>query len=223
MDEELEAAQDAERRAAALHYIGWEVGAGAAIWARAVQDVLALHESTRERFEANTADREVWERFHATALLVVVAIDQILAFERRVRRLTGDAELANARARFDVACPDAEDLRDMVAHLDEYAVGKGWRQRPKHEGAPAPIREQNLVVLPFWTDGSGTFVDLGDKRVNLRASSKAAVELAQVVERVRVKYLARVEQEANDAMMRRYGRYMRESQGASTSASHGQG
>jgi hypothetical protein len=93
VDEDLRVSREAERKAAELHYLGWEVGAGATIWARAAQDVLALHESARERFAANTADREVWERFHGTALLVIVAIAQVLAFARRVRRLTGDAEL----------------------------------------------------------------------------------------------------------------------------------
>jgi hypothetical protein len=36
-----------------------------------------------------------------------------------------------ARARFDAVGPDAEALRDLVAHLDEYAVGKGSRQTGK--------------------------------------------------------------------------------------------
>jgi len=41
--EEDEAAQhEAERKAAALHNLGWEVGTGATIWARAVQDVLCM-------------------------------------------------------------------------------------------------------------------------------------------------------------------------------------
>jgi hypothetical protein len=49
---------------------------------------------------------------------LVVAIDQVLAFESRVRRLTDDAELAKARARFDAVGPDAKELRNLVAHLD---------------------------------------------------------------------------------------------------------
>ena len=128
MDEHEAAACKAEHKAAALHNVGWQTGAGATIWARAAQDVLAQHESARERFAANTADLETWERLHATALMLAVAIDQVLAFEHRVRRLTGDAELTKARARFDAAFPDATLLRDLVAHLDDYAVGEGERQ-----------------------------------------------------------------------------------------------
>lgn len=62
MDEYLRAEREANRKAAALHYVGPEVGVGATIWARAVQDVLALHESARARFAANTAGLEDWER-----------------------------------------------------------------------------------------------------------------------------------------------------------------
>jgi hypothetical protein len=211
VDEDLKAAREAERKAAELHYLGWEAGAGAAIWARAAQDVLALLESARERFAANpTVSREVWERFHGAAFMLIVAIDQVLAFERRIRRLTGDAELAKARSRFDAVCPGAEDLRDMVAHLDVYAIGHGRRQQPTDEGTPPPISEQNLAVTPFWLGNSGdTYIDLGDKRIDLRAATKAATELAQVVEQVRAKYLARVEKEANAAMWRRLERYKR--------------
>jgi hypothetical protein len=69
MDEDEAAQREAERLAAALKDIGPEVGAGATICARAVEDILGLNESARERFEgANTADWESWERLHGTAL-----------------------------------------------------------------------------------------------------------------------------------------------------------
>lgn len=211
MDKELEVAKEAERKAADLHHVGPEVGVGATIWARAVQDLLALHESARERFTANTVDLEVWERFHGTAFMLVVAVAQVLAFEQRVRRLTGDAELAKARARFDAVCPDAKDLRHLVAHLDDYAVGSGRRQLPTDEGVPPSLSERNVYPVPFWMGDAGdfgsTYLDLGDKRLNLGDAARAATELARVVERVRAKHLARVEQEANDAMSRRFERY----------------
>jgi hypothetical protein len=193
----------AEHKAAALHNVGWETGAGATIWARAIQDVLALHQSARERFAANTADLEAWERLHSTALMLVVAIDQVLVFERRVRRLTRDAQLAHARAQFDAAVgPDAERLRDLVAHLDEYAVGEGWRQTGK---AMPPVSERYLATFIYWADGGATMLSLGDERLNLPAAANAATELAEVVEQARAKHLERVEQEANAAMRRRFG------------------
>lgn len=134
--------------------------------------------------------------------MLVVAIDQVLAFERRVRRITGDAELAQARARFDALGPDAEALRDLVVHLDSYAAGEGWRQTG--HGRPA-ISDQFLATFIYWGNGGGTILDLGSQQLNLRVAAGAAVDLAVVVERVRAKYLERAEQEANAALRRRYG------------------
>jgi hypothetical protein len=96
--------REAEHKAAALHTVGWETGAGATIWARAVHDVLAARVGAGT-LRGRDRDLEAWERLHSTALMLVVAVDQVLAFEQRVRRLTGDAELARARARFAHAAP----------------------------------------------------------------------------------------------------------------------
>jgi hypothetical protein len=191
-----------EHEAAQLHRLGWETGAGAAIWARVVLDELARHETARESFAAK-ANREAWDRLHGTAFLVVVAIDQVLAFESRVRSLTGDADLAQARARFDAVGPRAEALRDLVVHLDDYAVGEGRRQTGKEPGPQ--ITDPYLETFISWTNGGGTVLDLGGERLNLRTAASAAVDLAEVVERVREKYLERAEQRANAALRRRYG------------------
>jgi hypothetical protein len=202
MDEDEAQQREAEHRAAALHNVGWETGAGADIWARAAQDELGRHESARKHFGANTANREAWDRLHGTALMLIVAVDQVLAFERRVRLLTGDDELAKARARFDAAIPHAEGLREVIAHLDAYAVGEGWRQTGHQM---PPLSEQYVSTYIYWTDGGGTILALGDQQLNLRVAASAAADLAQVVERVRAKYLERAEQEANAALCRRFG------------------
>src|SRR5919108_2011120 len=132
MDENEKARRAAEHKAAALHNLGYDQGAGATIWARGVRDNLELHESARTRWaDPATRDMETWERLHVSALILVVAIDQILAFERRVWALTEDVELAAARAEFDRVAPDAEALRDIVAPLDTYAVGGGFRKQGK--------------------------------------------------------------------------------------------
>jgi hypothetical protein len=202
MDQDEAALHAAELKAAALHRLGWQTGAGATIWARSIQDELARHEEARRLHAANTADLRAWERLHGSALLLVVAIDQVLAFESRVRRLTDDAELAKARARFDAVGPDAKELRNLVAHLDAYAVGQGRRQTGK---AMPPLAEEHLETFMYWGDGGGTELGLGDKQLNLRAAASAAVELARVVEQVRAKHLRITEEEANAAFRRRYG------------------
>jgi hypothetical protein len=148
---DLEAKQSAgEDLAAALHHLGWEQGAGATIWARAVSDELARLQDARERFETDTADLEAWERLHSSALLLIVSIDQVLVFERRVRRLTGDAELQKARAVFEGRVPDIEALRDIVMHLDAYAVGEGNRQTGK---TLPPIAESYVSQIIWYTPG----------------------------------------------------------------------
>jgi hypothetical protein len=194
---------EAERQAAALHSLGWQAGTGAIVWARAVQDIVVLHESARDQYAAKTPDLEVFLRLHATALMLVVAIDQVLSFERRIRQLTGDAELARARKRFDDVCPDAEALRDLVAHQVDYAVERGRRQT----GEPnyAPLKEPYLDTFIRWGNGGGTILDLAGESINLRAAAGAANDLAQLAERVRARHLDRVEREANAARRRQFG------------------
>jgi hypothetical protein len=153
------AERKAKHKATPLHYLGWETGAGATIWARAVEDELARHEAARERFGANRG-RENWERLHGSALMLVVAIDQVLVYERRVRRLTGDADLAQARKRFDAVGRHAGDLRDLIAHLDEYAVGEGQREKGKRK---PPLSQPYLWTFLSWSDGGGTFLNLGTR------------------------------------------------------------
>jgi hypothetical protein len=126
----------------------------------------------------------------------------VLAFECRVRRLTGDAELAQARARFDAVGPRAEALRDLVAHLDEYAVGKGRRQTGEAE---PPITDPYVKTFISWTNSGGTVLDLAGEWLNLRTVANAAVKLAEVVERVRRKHLERAERETDAALRRMYG------------------
>ena len=130
------------------------------------------------------------------------AIDQVLDYERRVRRISGDAELARARERFDAMGPGADDLRDLVVHLSDYAVGQGLRQN-EEDDKPLEIRDKYLSTLIYYGEGDGgTMLNL-HHTMNLRTGAEAAIELAQVVERVRGKSLARVEAEAN-AALRRY-------------------
>ena len=76
MDEDEAAQREAEHKAAALHNLGWETGAGATVWARAVRDGLAQHEEARARYAAGGTNipvlerREMWERLHATVLML---------------------------------------------------------------------------------------------------------------------------------------------------------
>jgi hypothetical protein len=204
--DELEAEQRAaEGHAAALHALGWQAGAGAAIWGRVITDELARHDCARARFEANTADREAWERLHGSGFVLAVAIAQVLAFEQRVRKLTGDAELARARASFDGVAPRAKAVRDVAAHLDEYAVGEGRRQTEKRQEHEPAVSRRNVEPFIYWTDAGATYLDLGGDGVSLHTAAQAAIELADVVERVRERHLVLAGERANAALRRRAG------------------
>jgi hypothetical protein len=134
--------------------------------------------------------------------MLVVAVHQVATFERRVRSLTGDADLQKARARFDAVCPDVEALRHLITHLDKYVIGNGNRQR----GEPwPPLKESVTWTFMGWGNGGGTILDLGGESLNLRSAASAATDLARVVERVRAKHLARFVQEANAARRRQFG------------------
>ena len=202
-DDDEKALRAAEQKTSALHSLGWRQGAGAAIWARTIRDELDRHDAARQHFADEQADRAAWERVHGSALMLVVAIDQVLAFERRVRRLTGDAELARARERYDAVGADAEALRDVASHLDQYVVGEGHRQTGR---MGPPIAEANVTPLVFWDDTGRIYLKLADDQLDLRAAAEAAVELAEVVERVREKHLERAGREAREAFERRWRR-----------------
>jgi hypothetical protein len=188
-----DAKHDAEHKAAALHNVGWFSGSGPTIWARAIRDELERHEAARCNWRGDIA---AWERLHSTAFILLVAADQILAYARRVRKLTGDGDLNNAMIKFETRVADAESLRDLVTHLDEYAVGLGERQTGKRE---PPITEKYLRPLVYWTEASGTYFVLDREQVELRELATAALDLADATENVRIKHIPLVEDKAREA------------------------
>jgi hypothetical protein len=207
MDENEVARRAAEQKTAALHHLGPEAGAGATIWARAVEDNLALHEEARRRIPTPRGETEhpleTWERLYAAAFVIVIAMGQTLSYADRVLALTGDVELGEARARFHETATDTKALRDLVAHLEAYAVGEGWRQTGKSKNLP-PIAERNLATLMWWPQGGGTMLRLGDEGVDLRSAALQAIELAKVAERVRAQHLELAGEEANAALRRQH-------------------
>ena len=91
--------------------------------------------------------------------------------------------MANSRKRDDSLTPPAEmsrGLRDLAAHLDEYAVGRGLRQTGKLKPG---LSDPHVRTLVYWSDTDDTYVSLGDKSLNLRIAAREAVRLAAVVER----------------------------------------
>lgn len=150
MDADLKAARDAERKAAELDHLGPRVGAGATIWARAIQDVLPLHESARERFATNDASLEVWERFHATGLTLIVAVAQVLAFAGRVESLTHDAEIV---AELTQAGLRKQTIRKTVSVLAMVLDHHGVQPNPARDRrVKLPREEKRELTQPTAAD-----------------------------------------------------------------------
>jgi hypothetical protein len=180
-EEQQKAAELAESLAA----LSLQEGAGALIWGRVIKDALASHTEARKQFLGKTAKQSTFERIYGTAYVIVTATDQVLRTEKRIRKLTGDAELAKARQKFhDRAGHSVEAVRDLAMHLDEYSVGKGHRQTGKANAA-TPVRRRVQTSL-IWTDNNESYFSIGEDQVSVERTAHAAVELAQAVERVRL-------------------------------------
>jgi hypothetical protein len=157
--------------------------------------------SARDTFGTNVADREAWDRLHVTSFLIVVAAHQVLAYARSVLGLASDDELADAIRNAETAYRDLDGLRDVIAHMDDYAVGEGHRQTGKRNPR---LADQYPSAFISWSDG-GTYLALADFQVNLRRATDAATRLAGVVEVVRARQLELAEREANEELRQRYG------------------
>lgn len=132
-----------------LDALSLENGAGATVWKQAVEDALAQHVEARDEI-AQPPNDVAYARYHGIALVIVVAVDQILRFEHRDRQLTGDAELHKARQKFDAEVGSAaKDIRDIAIHLDDYVLGQGDRQTGKRGPAVRDLHVRNTVYGPI--------------------------------------------------------------------------
>ena len=185
MDPEEKMAREGEL-AEKLAALGLEHGAGATVWRRVTLDELAHHVKAREQFKAGNATNDTFAQYHGTALVIVVAVDQILRFEHRVRQVTGDAALQKARRAFDDEVGDSANyIRDVAMHLDDYAIGVGNRQTGKQGPAVTERYVRNTV---YWTDLNESYISLGGHQLSVDRTAHAAVKLAEVVEQVRDDY-----------------------------------
>ena len=201
----MNAAEEQQRAAERMNSLGAlspENGAGVTIWRRVIVDELARHVEARDEFIAHKGDHVTWERFNGSALVIVVAVDQVLRFETRVRKLTGDAELARARKAFtaDVGVA-AQAIRDVAIHLDDYAIGRGNRQTGRHRPGERPITDRTIQAVLYWTDLGESYLMLGGDQVSVDRTAQAAVELADIVERVRATHQRLAAKRYVDALM----------------------
>ena len=168
-----------------LGALSLEEGAGPVVWRQVLEDALAQHVRARDDIR-QPLNHVAYARYHGTAFVIVVAVDQVLRFERRVRQLTGDAELQKARQKFENEVGDsAKAIRDLAMHLDDYAIGEGNRQTGKQGPRVTERYVRNTV---YWTDRNESYISLGGDQLSVERSAHAAIQLAEAVERVRAKH-----------------------------------
>ena len=110
---------------------------------------------------------------YVEALLLLTAIRRLELVAARIGAHTGDEAIAAALVRFREDGPHAKDLRDVLEHLDEYAVGQG-----RHPRTGAQVHWWPRIGQ----DVGRTFATIGELHVDLDAAAAAALELAHTSE-----------------------------------------
>jgi hypothetical protein len=115
------------------------------------------------------------------AYLFVVALRDF----RRAAKFVGDcltdanakSTVATGLSTFDKSLPEATDLRNILEHLDEYAMGKGFLRKSGGQAWPVVIwYEQTTDDYLLWLGLDGrTF------KVSVRESLDAIVQLREVL------------------------------------------
>jgi hypothetical protein len=155
-----------------------------ALWVAAVR-------LQRERLRASPPDgpdrevsgEEVWSwlsRLGADGLMFVLALDQVADAAQAIRfHVPQDvtADVDDAIARFESACPDRRRLRNAIVHYSDYLRGAGDGQR----GGISPTATYGLVdtaeSVYFYTDD-----DRDPLEVSFSEAADAAIALAQAID-----------------------------------------
>lgn len=150
-------------------------------WAAAI-------ELQRERLEADqraiahsapgTAPRrEAIRCLQIDAHFGLVAIRNLLRMVDQYTRVLKDAALSADRAAFTLAAGESKHFRDVLEHLDDYALGTG---RLHERGELDPTA--GLPTLSFQPPApqEEVLLELGDWLLPLKATSTAAVKLGEI-------------------------------------------
>ena len=157
-----------------------ELAGHALVWGQAV----AL-QAERVRNAATVAGR------HIDGYFLVLAIRQVLrSAEAMDRAIGGDAGLRNAQTRFLAEHPQAQKMRDVLSHFDEYEAGKGKLQRSGEVGA--------LNVWLGVGEDSVTVALASNLTVELSAASSAALALADATLSAKDRFLTRFRRQLGD-------------------------
>ena len=185
-------------------------GAGVRLWGKAVEDQIervvvagnhhrqnnapdGVHIPEGERLEH---DPDAERRLHTEVYFLALAIRRVLLCVEAISKQISDARLAQARATFVAAAPQAKDFRDFFEHLDEYLLGSG---RAQQEGR---VAGRISPILRLRWGQANVVVDFGGATLDVTAAGEAAVKLAEeagnVWEEYRDKALKKTAEEPPD-------------------------
>jgi hypothetical protein len=167
-------------------------GAGVRLWGKAVEDQIRRVVVAGNQHRQNNApdgvhipegerikpDPEAERRLHTEVYFLALSIRRVLLFHEAISKQIRDARLAQARATFVAAAPQAKDFRDFFEHLDEYLLGAG---RAQQEGR---VAGRISPILRLRWGQANVVVDFGGATLDVTAAGEAAVKLAEATETV---------------------------------------
>lgn len=110
----------------------------------------------------------------ADTYLLIIAVRHLLALSDRYAERFDATQVGEARQRFDREAPDAKALRDVLAHIDEYALGCGQRKNLQADG-------QWFIQVGIDPVRDEFDVRAGRLHVELRRTVRAAIRLAETL------------------------------------------
>lgn len=171
-------------------------GAGVRLWGKAVEDQVQRVVIVGNHHRQNNApdgvhipegellehDPDAERRLHTEVYFLALAIRRVLLFHEAISKQISDARLAQARATFVAAAPQAKDFRDFFEHLDEYLLGSGRAQQERR------VAERISPILRLRWGNANVVVEFGGATLDVTAAGEAAVKLAEATAKVWEEY-----------------------------------
>ena len=92
------------------------------------------------------------------ALLLLVALRNVrraaIMAKKSLRSPTAQQVLTDAVARFDEKLPGVKAARDVIEHLDEYAIGEGLEQKRLRDATPTLTPSKLAALYALRLDGT---------------------------------------------------------------------
>jgi hypothetical protein len=106
---------------------------------------------------------------HTDSYLYALALHQVLRAATAIQGLSGDFDLKTGLEAFLSDVPDAQNLRDVLTHFDEYTAGQGRLQRRKQMGP---------LIISLGRGDKTVFLMINDFHLEVGRATESAHNLA---------------------------------------------